>query len=122
MGLMFLLTMLCCAPKNPSGVSEPVPDEAANADGLIGMRFQALPEGLLVEEVQPGMGAEAAGLGVGGDLRGDQHDLVLLVDLRPWQAPVLDDAGPEFTKKHSAQEMRPYGPQNIACEKLSRAF
>lgn len=65
MGLMFLLTMLCCAPKNPSGVSEPIPDGAANADGLIGMRFQALPEGLLVEEVQPGMGAEAAGLGPG---------------------------------------------------------
>jgi peroxiredoxin len=49
------------------------PVGAADAQrGLLGIRYQTLPEGLLVTEVAPGMGADAAGLTPG--------DLIVTID------------------------------------------
>lgn len=67
MGSLFLFTLLSCAPKAPPEPAATPSPEQRDTSGRIGMRFSSLPEGLLVEAVQDGMGAADAGL-LPGDL------------------------------------------------------
>ena len=67
MGLGMALSPACARPEPPA-VAVP----ATDGKGRIGIRFQPLPEGLLVLEVAPGTGAALAGIAVG--------DLILAAD------------------------------------------